>query len=229
MVDSGTFDPATIDTITCLKIVFQAAAFLIWMRNRRHVPEQLRPLTWFMVLVLVAEYSALVLSFQSMNNTLLYKIWISTMITLLSYWLIRSIPHTMPRAVLGLALVVYFGLLVWESTSYIHEPILFQYSLLFGYTYLSAACAVQLVRLAATSTSVIWRDPCFWVYVAFFATLGPAIPFLGMLNQLSGADQQLANSLYYIVDVLFMAQFILLGVAGLLLHPSHPFRAPDGV
>jgi hypothetical protein len=151
------------------------------------------------------------------------------MITMLSYWLIRSVQRTVARAVIGLALAVYFGLLVWETTRYAADPILFQYSLLFGYTYLTAACAVLLVRLAATSTGVIWKDPCFWVYVAFFATLGPAIPFLGMLNHLYGVDQLQADSLFYIVDVLFLAQFVLLGVAGLLLHPSQQRRAHDRV
>lgn len=217
MLVSGTFKSAPIDTITFLKLAIQAGAFVLWMRHLRHVPVQLRPIVWFMVLALVVEYSALVLAYLGAHNTLLYKIWISTMITLLSYWLMRTVRHTVAIAAIAVSLAVYIALFGWESTRDTGDSILFQHSLLFGYAFLTVACAAQLVRLATTCTERIWKEPEFWVYIAFFASLGPAIPFLGMMNNLYVLDNGQADSLFLIVEILFLVQFTLLGVAGLML------------
>lgn len=212
----GLLPHRSIDTITVFKLVFQAGAFLLWMRNRKWVPDSLRPITWFMVLSFIAENWAMVLSRYGIDNTLLYKIWIPVMVTVLSYWLIRSLHRSWQVVLVVVALIVYFGLVGWESANVAEGTLLYDRSLLFGYAFLSITFAARLLHLAASSVHPLIKDPVFWVLVAFFASLGPAIPYLGLLNHLYAQNKEAADSLYVIVEVLFLLQFVLLGVAALL-------------
>lgn len=212
----GLLPHRTIETITLIKLVFQAGAFLLWMRNLKRMPDGLRPILWFMVLSLIVENCALVLSLQEINNTLLYKTWIPVMITLLSYWLIRSLLRSWQVVFVGIALAAYFALLVWESSHVEEGALLFDRSLLFGYAFLSITMAARLLQLAASSLDPLLKDPVFWVLVAFFASLGPAIPYLGLLNHLYVQNMEAADSLYLIVELLFLLQCTALGVAAML-------------
>ncbi|MBK9419188.1 MAG: hypothetical protein IPN62_18385 [Flavobacteriales bacterium] len=186
------------------------------MRNRKRVPDGLRPITWFMVLSFIAENFAMVLSLQDINNTLLYKIWVPVMITLLSYWLMRSLHRTWQVVLVAIALAAYFALFGWESAYKVDGSLLYDRSLLFGYAFLSITMAARLLHMAASSVHPLIKDPVFWVHVAFFASLGPAIPYLGMLNHLYVRNMEAADSLYVIMDVLFLLHFVLLGVAAAL-------------
>ncbi len=162
----------------------------------------------------LVENGALVLRMLAGTNTLLYMLWIPLFVLLLSYWLWRIIEVRRVKWLLAFSVLTYFGLLFVEMLSE-HEPrLLFQRSLLFGYGYLSAFCGYKLIRLAEECDGPIWRDPGFWVHLAFVGSLGPAIPYLGMLNHLYRMDRLRADSLFTIIDVLFLFQFIALGIAG---------------
>jgi hypothetical protein len=208
------------EPLTLLKIAVQAAALGAWALHRRWAPPALRPLMLFLALSVAVENAALLLGRYTGNNTWLYKAWVPALIVLLSYWLWRSMARRWATAAIAAALAVYLGLLGWEAATANAERILFARSLLFGYAFISALCAAELLRLATTASSVLWRLPAFWAHLAFFASLGPAIPYLGLLNRLYAADRQLADALFVIVDVLFLVQFAALGVAGLLLRPA---------
>ncbi|WKZ65790.1 MAG: hypothetical protein QY325_13600 [Flavobacteriales bacterium] len=208
------------EPLTLLKIAVQAAALLAWVLHLRRAAPALRPIAAFLALSVAVENVALLLGHFTGNNTWLYKAYVPALIVLLSYWLWRSMARPWATAVIAGALAVYLGLLGWEAATVSAERLLFARSVLFGYAFISALCAAELLRLATTADSVLWRLPAFWVHLAFFASLGPAIPYLGLLNRLYAADRHLADTLFVIVDVLFLVQFAALGVAGLLLRPT---------
>lgn len=208
------------EPLTLLKIAVQAAALLAWVLHLRRAAPALRPIAAFLALSVAVENVALLLGHFTGNNTWLYKAYVPALIVLLSYWLWRSMARPWATAVIAGALAVYLGLLGWEAATVSAERLLFARSVLFGYAFISALCAAELLRLATTASSVLWRLPAFWAHLAFFASLGPAIPYLGLLNRLYAADRQLADALFVIVDVLFLVQFAALGVAGLLLRPA---------
>ena len=227
VASSPTFFPA-IEPITIFKILVQGSAFIAWLVRLRGIPRSLRPIWFFLVLSVLVENGAIAMRALLGNNTLLYMIWIPVFITLISYWLWRCIAKRWAGLFIGAAVMIYYTLLITELATEHGSQLLFQRSLLFGYGYITALCAYCLVQLAEEAQGQLWNEPLFWVYLAFFASLGPAIPYLGMLNHLYRVDELKADSLFAIIDLLFLLQFTALAIAGLRLH-RQPKAAIDGV
>ncbi len=217
MIASSPSSPTAIEPVTLLKIIVQGFALLAWLWHLRRIPRSLRPILFFLLMSVAVENGALIMRAYVEHNTELYNAWIPVMVTLLCYWLWHTMAHRLASLCIGLVLACYFILLMVEATSPVADRILFQRSVLFGYACISALCAVQLIRLTTLARGQLWREPLFWTCVAFFASLGPALPYLGLLNHLYKVDQLKADALFTIIDVLFLIQFSALGIAGVLL------------
>lgn len=177
----------------------------------------MKPVLAYIALSAVVDVCAVAMREAIGLNTVLYMVWVPLMIALLCFWLWRAIDRPWAGFVVGGVLLAYFALLAWELLNQARQQLLFERSLLLGYTSIGALCAVQLIRLTEVTKQPLWREPRFWIYFAFFGSMIPAIPCLGLINDIYHADAELASALFTIVDALFLFQLGTLIMAGVLV------------
>jgi hypothetical protein len=206
-----------VDPLTFIKFALQAAALTIWALGWRALPRAMEPVLAYIAISAVVDAGAVALREAAGLNTVLYMVWIPLMIALLCYWLWRAIDRPWASFTVGGVLLAYLALLAWELMSQTRQQLLFERSVLLGYASIGALCAVQLIRLTEVTEKQLWREPRFWIYFAFFGSMIPAIPCLGLINDIYHSDEELASALFTIVDALFLFQLGTLIMAGVLV------------
>ncbi|MBK7943932.1 MAG: hypothetical protein IPJ85_00875 [Flavobacteriales bacterium] len=205
------------EPLTLIKFAVQAVALTTWALGWRALPRAMKPVLAYIALSAVVDTCAVVLREATGLNTVLYMVWVPLMIALLCFWLWRAIDRPWAGFAVGGVLLVYLALLAWELMSQDRQQLLFERSVLLGYASIGALCAVQLIRLTEVTDKPLWREPRFWTYFAFFGSMIPAIPCLGLINDIYSADAELASALFTIVDALFLFQLGTFIVAGVLV------------
>jgi hypothetical protein len=208
-----------IATLSLLKTLLICAVSLLWTLRIRRIPSGQVLFYASILLACAVESGATYLSAWS-TTTEIYAWYLILEFLLLLTMTTRSLRRSWTT---GLAIAGGLGFLVvsaWEHAYPAPDAIIAARSTLFGFSVLTFLCVVLLMDLVESATVPLWKDQRFWTYFSIFIFMGPAIPFLGLLNHIYAQDPVLAEELFIIIDVLFFLRYGSALVAAWLLTPQ---------
>lgn len=188
----------------------------------RRIPGEQRLFLVGLMLALVVENSAAyIYVYGNGNNAWLYRIYIPMEFVLLALMATLHLRRTWSTTLAIAGGIGFFSVLAWEIFGQHEESILFARSTILSFCLLTALFAGLLIDLVERTTTVLWKDQRFWVYLSVFIFTGPAIPFVGLLNKIYMRDRDLAGELFIIIDVLFFLRYGAALIGGWLLKPRN--------
>ena len=194
--------------------------FVIWTLRSKYIPAQQYAFYMLLLLAFVIENgSALLVQFKY-HTTWFYNFYLPLEVILLMVLAHGSVGKRWLRGTFIVALIAYFAL--WTMELFAAEPteLLNSKSTLFGWSILTLIYGGLLVQLADTSVVPLWKDQRFWTYLSVLIFVGPAIPYIGLINRIYAEDPGMASDLFVIIDVLFFVRYGCALIAGALLTPS---------
>jgi len=203
-------------------VVLTCAVSLVWTLRRRRIPNEQHLFYGLLMLAFVVENTAAyIYVYGNGNNGWLYSIYLPLDFILLATMAALHLRRTWSTTLAIAGGVGFFSVLVWEIFGQHEESIIFALSTTLSFCLLTALFAGLLIDLVERTTTVLWKDQRFWVYLSVFIFTGPAIPFVGLLNKIYKRDPDLAVELFIIIDVLFFLRYGAALIGGWLLKPRH--------
>lgn len=190
---------------------------LIWTLRRQHLPDTQRWYFVALILAFVVENSSAALLITDQNNAWLYNLYVPLEFYLLAIMAERILNKRWSTALAAVGGAGYAALYLYEVTREGAFDLLDSRSTLLAYAIQTVLYAALLIELAERTTTVLWREQRFWVFLSVFLFMGPVIPYVGMMNEVYQRDAMLANSLFLIVDVLFILRYSAALIAGLMI------------
>lgn len=194
----------------------------IWTLRRKHIPDAQRAFFVALLLAFVVENASAVLVLFNKDNNWLYNLYIPLEFYLLAYMAHRSSARRWSTALTLVAVLGFTVLFIEEQYSPGPFHLLNAHSTLLAWAVLTVLYATLLVQLAENCTSALWKEQRFWVYLSVLLFVGPAIPYVGLLNMMHARDPELAGRLFLIVDILFFLRYGTALIGGLTLRTQHP-------
>lgn len=194
---------------------------ILWALRMRHIPREQH---WFLACLMLAfvveNTAAYIYVYGNGNNTWLYSIYIPLEFMLLAPMAALHLRKSWSTTIALAGGIGYFGVLAWETFGPSEEGLIFTRSTILSYCLLTALFVGLLIDLVERTTTMLWMDQRFWVYLSVFVFTGPAIPFVGLLNRIYLRDDELAGELFVIIDVLFFLRYGSALIGGWLLKPK---------
>ncbi|MCB0768047.1 MAG: hypothetical protein KDB95_12630 [Flavobacteriales bacterium] len=206
-----------IDALSIAKPALITAVFVLWVRRRRWMLPEQRAFFASLILGFAVEITSSLLQHSSRHTTWIYTLYIPLEMMLLLHFAHEALGRVRWRWVIGVAALLYLALLAFEASGEL--IILRSKSTLLGWSILTFLIAYLMVRLAEDSLLPLWKDQRFWVYLSILVFVGPAIPYVGLLNRVYAEDPRLASELFVIIEVLFIVRYGSALLAGFLLRP----------
>lgn len=169
---------------------------------------------WLMAWVLLAstvEWVGSLFIWARVNNAPLYNCFI-----LVEFMLLLHMASHWPQS--RMARSLWFRgpiLLGWavEMFTIAGRPLFVTYSFLFGTLIILAFYLLVLWNVVNEFRGPLRRSYAFWLSVAVLVYFGSAAPLMGSINYFIGVDLPLAQRLYWVVRVLCIIKFALMGIA----------------
>lgn len=189
----------------------------VWILRRRHIPDAQRAFFLVLLLAFVVENTSAILVLFDLRNNWLYNLYIPLEFYLLAYTAHRSLVRRWSTALALIVGLVFTLVFAWEMLRPGTFNLLNAHSTMLGWALLTFLYATLLVLLAESCTKVLWKEQRFWVYFSVLLFMGPAIPYVGMLNMVHARDAELARHLFVILDILFFLRYSAALLGGSLL------------
>lgn len=204
------------------KLPMIAAALLCWLLRMRHIKGSA---IWYFIGLLLAGGTEVVgawMMHQGRENNSLYQAYSTLEIVFAALFITTSSTERWPRRWPLVGLLAYAAVLAWELRSRSGMEILFSKSLLLGWALLVLACCFVLIQRSELLDPPLWRTWQFWSLLSLLGYFGLAAPTMGVLSEVYQYDEQLADQLFVVMDVLYYLRYGLALVAGLLLTTAAP-------
>lgn len=168
----------------------------------------------FLATTTLVELSAVWLSFQHQNNTLLYNLYSITEFTFFLYFFFQVIEKPKIKksiTVLGVSLpiICLFNIFLLQGPHKFHT-----YTFILGALIVDILGILYLVQLLNTNSDIrITKIPAFWIVIAilFFYISTPS--FLGILNYIASLPRKATIQLTYIMVAVDSFFYLLIIVA----------------
>lgn len=154
------------------------------------------------------------------KNAWLYNLYVPIEFYILLIMAQHLLKHRLSAVFIALVGLLYAVILIREIGQSDGSTLLYTRSTLLAFGSVTLLYAALLVDLAERTKTVLWKDQRFWVYLSVFLFMGPAIPYVGMMNEVYHRDPDLAFNLFLILDLLFLLRYGAAIVAGLLLNKA---------
>lgn len=198
--------------LTCLTAIFTF---------RRTLPLDFQLFTFLVILLSILETIGNAIGFFSKdhNNHFFFNILYAIELTCLPYFFSSWLNQRTLKNIVRVYSFI-FPLFVLVNTIWIQDFFAFQtYSFVVGGGFVLILAVIYLWKLYTNEeTQNIFRDPVFWVSLAYFLYFAVTVPFFGMLNYLV-TNHLKFSGLYYavIIDGAFCLYNILLTIGFLCM------------
>lgn len=196
------------------------AATLLWTWQWSRLAPAERSFAICLCLATLTETIALILFSMDIHNQMVYKTYAPAEFLLLLHLPWARTASTLHRRIMALLVLCFAGLLFHEWTSTAHEPAMFTMSMLLSMGTLAVLYAAMLIGHAEASHVPLVRTHVFWMLLSVLLFMGPALPFLGIVDELHAEDPGSAKLLFGIVEALFLLRYTAVVIAAWLLYRS---------
>jgi hypothetical protein len=199
------------------KLPLIGAALLCWLLRIRQLQGSA---LWYFVGLLAAcgvEVIGAWMMHHGRANTTLYQAYTTLEIVFAALFITTSSTQQWPRRWPLFAMLVYAAVLAWEWRYSSGMEILFSKSLLIAWAILVMACCLVLLQRSELLDPPLWRTWQFWALLSLLTYFGLATPTIGVVGEIHLHDEDLADQLFVVMDVVYFVRYSLALVAGLLL------------
>lgn len=196
------------------------AATLLWTWQWPRLSAGERSFGICLWLATLTETIALMLFRMDIHNQMVYKTYAPVEFLLLLHMPWAATSRTMHRRIMAFLVLCFAALVLHEWTTADAEPALFSMSMLLSMGTLTVLYAALLIVHAEASHVPLVRTPRFWMLFSVLLFMGPALPFLGIVDELHAEDPASAQLLFGIVEVLFLLRYGSVIIAAWLLYRS---------
>ncbi|MCU0320297.1 MAG: hypothetical protein MUE88_09505 [Flavobacteriales bacterium] len=199
------------------RLLLIGAALLCWLLRIRHLQGSAR---WYFIGLLLAcgvEAGGAWLRSQGQQNNTLYQLYSSLEIVFAALFITSSSTERWPRRWPLIGVLIYAAVLALELRTRSGLEILFSKSLLVCWALLVLACCLVLLQRSELLDPPLWRTWQFWGLLSLLTYFSLALPTIGVISEVYLRDEDLADQVFVVMDVLYVVRYSLALVAGLLL------------
>ena len=197
--------------------------FFVWLAGItaafslcKPVPFSYRFFAWLIIFIAVMETIANIMAFNGIRNHFLFNIFEPVNFFTVAFFYYYQLHHSFIKKIILLYLWI-FPLFVIINMIFIQSFFtLNTNSYVFGGSFILLLSGAYLWQLySSDETQSIFRDPVFWVSLAYLFYCAISVPYLGMLNYLYEQYPDFTREYYIVYDGAIIIHNILL-TAGFL-------------
>ncbi len=196
------------------------AASILWTRRWHGLSTAERSFTICLLLATITETSGMTLKHLDVPNSMVYKTYMPLEFALLLHVAWSYGGQRLLRWSLACLAGVFVVLLLVDWTRPAAYGDLIPLSMLYSTGMIAIIYAALLIHHAESSPVLIWRTHTFWMLLSVLLFMGPALPFLGILDELYASDPGMAQILFQIIEVLFLLRYGAVLIAAWFLYRS---------